>query len=206
MSHDDARSLPRLARFIEQQAQFSAVTFGPGPRAGGIVQHIRREVQEIRRAMVDPVEWADVAILALDGAWRATPLSNVHTGSAGGCDLSSARHHAAVIEDGVLTRIMQCDSGRNVNQSLSAIDYVLVHVRVDAPDGSPPAADNLRRFERVAAIALVGGTRWCGLSYREFVGVMHSKLERNKRRAWPDWRTVDHNAAIERVVDAWEGV
>jgi hypothetical protein len=36
-----------------------------------VVQHIRKELTEIEAQPTDLSEWIDVAILALDGAWRA---------------------------------------------------------------------------------------------------------------------------------------
>ena len=60
---------------MERQKRFSAHTFGPGTRARGIVDHIRKELLEVEADPGDLCEWVDVAILALDGAWRsgATP-------------------------------------------------------------------------------------------------------------------------------------
>ena len=60
---------------LERQRYFSAHTFGPGTRAAGIVDHIRKELLEIEADPADLREWVDVVILALDGAWRsgATP-------------------------------------------------------------------------------------------------------------------------------------
>jgi len=60
---------------LARQAAFSALTFGPGARTEGICDHIRKELVEVAAAPGDLKEWIDVAILALDGAWRcgATP-------------------------------------------------------------------------------------------------------------------------------------
>ncbi|MCB9377051.1 MAG: DUF550 domain-containing protein [Microthrixaceae bacterium] len=56
---------------LERQRAWSAQTFGPGRRTVGILQHIRKELQEIEEEPLDLGEWVDVVILALDGAWRA---------------------------------------------------------------------------------------------------------------------------------------
>lgn len=53
-----------------RQRQWSEMTFGPGARAYGICNHIRKELFEIESAPHDLEEWIDVVILALDGAWR----------------------------------------------------------------------------------------------------------------------------------------
>jgi hypothetical protein len=64
-----------LRAHLERQAAWSERTFGPGSRAAGVVDHIRRELHEIEADPGDLKEWIDVVILALDGAWRsgATP-------------------------------------------------------------------------------------------------------------------------------------
>jgi hypothetical protein len=59
------------ALHLERQRAFSERTFGPGTRTQGVLDHIRKELVEIEAAPNDLGEWADVAILALDGAWRA---------------------------------------------------------------------------------------------------------------------------------------
>lgn len=58
------------AAHIERQREFSLRTFGPGPRTAGVLDHITKELDEIRKAPTDLSEWADVIILALDGAQR----------------------------------------------------------------------------------------------------------------------------------------
>jgi len=60
-----------LIRHVNRQREFSVNTFGPGPRSGGIVAHIRKELIEIEAEPRDLEEWIDVVLLALDGAWRA---------------------------------------------------------------------------------------------------------------------------------------
>ncbi|HBP0273733.1 TPA: DUF550 domain-containing protein [Pseudomonas aeruginosa] len=65
----------RFDLHLERQRRFSERTFGPGSRAAGVIDHIRKELREIEEAPGDLAEWIDVVILALDGAWRtgATP-------------------------------------------------------------------------------------------------------------------------------------
>jgi len=60
---------------IRRHMAFSERTFGPGARAAGVIDHIRKELREIEAAPHDLEEWIDVLMLALDGAWRcgATP-------------------------------------------------------------------------------------------------------------------------------------
>ena len=56
---------------LKRQIAWSRATFGPGARTEGVLDHIRKELDEIQEAHGDPAEWVDVAILALDGLWRS---------------------------------------------------------------------------------------------------------------------------------------
>jgi len=60
-----------LVQHLARQREFSLRTFGPGDRAAGVVDHIRKELREIEAAPGDVSEWIDVVILAFDGAMRA---------------------------------------------------------------------------------------------------------------------------------------
>jgi hypothetical protein len=60
-----------LVAHLHRARAFSEKTFGPGARAGGVVAHIRKELDEITAEPTDLEEWIDVMILAMDGAWRA---------------------------------------------------------------------------------------------------------------------------------------
>lgn len=55
---------------LRLQAQWSRQTFGPGRRTEGLLAHIAEELEEVRANPDDITEWADIVILALDGAWR----------------------------------------------------------------------------------------------------------------------------------------
>jgi len=59
------------AEYLEHQRKWSEKTFGPGNRTKGVIDHIRKELLEIEENPLDIEEWADVIILAFDGAWRA---------------------------------------------------------------------------------------------------------------------------------------
>lgn len=60
-----------LVTHLYRQKAFSEKTFGPGARTAGVLDHIRKELVEIERDPADVTEWADLILLALDGAWRA---------------------------------------------------------------------------------------------------------------------------------------
>lgn len=70
LSHE-YRPRGELSSLIADQRQWSEVTFGPGPRLDGLLDHIGKELDEIRANPTDVSEWIDVVILALDGAWRS---------------------------------------------------------------------------------------------------------------------------------------
>lgn len=70
------RELQAGARFdlvyhLYRQIDFSERTFGPGARTQMVLDHIRKELIEIENNPGDVMEWVDVILLALDGAWRS---------------------------------------------------------------------------------------------------------------------------------------
>lgn len=60
-----------LVAHLKRARAFSLKTFGPGQRTAGVIDHITKELEEIRDAPDSLEEWVDVMILAMDGAWRA---------------------------------------------------------------------------------------------------------------------------------------
>lgn len=61
-----------FADHIQRQIAFSSATFGPGRRQKGVTEHIQKELVEMEESGGSSAEWVDVAILALDGLWRAS--------------------------------------------------------------------------------------------------------------------------------------
>ena len=59
-----------LVAHLHRQRAWSERTFGPGTRTAGVIDHIRKELAEIEADPADIMEWIDVTLLALDGAWR----------------------------------------------------------------------------------------------------------------------------------------
>lgn len=55
---------------LKRQAAWSVETFGP-QRLAGVIDHLRKEVDEVAAEPHDLTEWVDVLILAFDGAMRA---------------------------------------------------------------------------------------------------------------------------------------
>lgn len=53
-----------------RQRDWSTATFGPGTRLQGVLDHLVKELQEVEEHPWDVSEWADLVILAFDGALR----------------------------------------------------------------------------------------------------------------------------------------
>ena len=60
-----------LVAHLNDQKGWSRETFGPGPRVEGILDHMEKEMREIRSNPKNLEEWIDMAMLAFDGAWRS---------------------------------------------------------------------------------------------------------------------------------------
>lgn len=65
-----------LTQHLIRQMAFSHATFGPGERTRGVVDHIRKELDEVLAADGESDEWVDVVILALDGLTRRLAFVN----------------------------------------------------------------------------------------------------------------------------------
>lgn len=65
-----------LSALVEEQRYFSKTTFGSGQMTARILDHITSEIEEVRQAPHDLSEWADIVLLALDGAWRTGVVSD----------------------------------------------------------------------------------------------------------------------------------
>ena len=59
-----------LKHHLIRQMIFSKTTFGPGTRTKGVLDHIVKEVEEVREAGGSADEWVDLVILSLDGLTR----------------------------------------------------------------------------------------------------------------------------------------
>jgi hypothetical protein len=59
-----------LETFIDEVRPFSEATFGPGMKTETILDHIEKEMVEVRAKPCDLEEWIDIILLAIDGAWR----------------------------------------------------------------------------------------------------------------------------------------
>lgn len=60
-----------LEQHLIRHMAFSHATFGPGQRVEGVIDHIKKELDEVAEANGAASEWVDVVILALDGLTRS---------------------------------------------------------------------------------------------------------------------------------------
>lgn len=65
-----------LEQHLLRQMAFSHATFGPGERTDGVIDHIKKELEEVAKTRGTvhygkSKEWVDVVILALDGLTRS---------------------------------------------------------------------------------------------------------------------------------------
>lgn len=110
-----------LKQHLIRQMAFSKATFGPGARTNGVLDHITKELDEVRDSGGSADEWVDLVILSLDGLTR---------------------------------QLSFCNAGD-------------------------------KRIKTSAEIAEIA----CAM----IIG----KQDRNENRAWPDWRTMSPDKAIE---------
>lgn len=59
-----------LEQHLVRQMAWSRATFGPGARTEGVLDHMTKEMKEVRDARGAADEWVDLVILALDGLTR----------------------------------------------------------------------------------------------------------------------------------------
>lgn len=61
--------------YLMNQISFSRATFGPEERMEGILDHISKEIEEVRKAERPEEEWVDLVILSLDGLIRSLDIT-----------------------------------------------------------------------------------------------------------------------------------
>lgn len=59
-----------LEAHLTRQMVFSRATFGPGERMDSVLDHIGKEIEEVRASRGESSEWVDLVILSLDGLTR----------------------------------------------------------------------------------------------------------------------------------------
>jgi hypothetical protein len=92
-----------LIKHLAGQVAFSLKTFGPGRRTEGVLNHIEKEVVEVRDSMGSPEEWVDIVILSLDGLLREIATATPHL----------TPHQAATIAAGMIQNKQVINEGRD---------------------------------------------------------------------------------------------
>lgn len=65
-----------LKQHLIRQMAFSKATFGPGTRTEGVLDHLSKEIEEVRESGGSSDEWVDLVILSLDGLTRQLSFCN----------------------------------------------------------------------------------------------------------------------------------
>lgn len=65
-----------LKQHLMRQMAFSKATFGPGTRTEGVLDHLSKEIEEVRESGGSADEWVDLVILSLDGLTRQLSFCN----------------------------------------------------------------------------------------------------------------------------------
>lgn len=65
--------LREFERYVAQHRAWSEHTFGPKDLRGtvSVIDHLQKELAEVKANPTDLSEWCDIIILAIDGAWRS---------------------------------------------------------------------------------------------------------------------------------------
>jgi len=167
--------------FADQKA-WSSETFGDHMDPTGVIDHIRKELDEIKAKPDDPEEWADMAILALDGAWRSG-LSMV--------DRMAKAYNGVLNSE--LSAIADMDS-----DSTGIVESLIVIIE-KAIEGLPKESN----------WGVLLGEALIGLQLADPYSKPHvhiaAKQAKNRERKWPDKADQDPTKAIEHVRDDDEG-
>jgi hypothetical protein len=59
-----------IENFIREYGEFSDDAFGVGKRTLGIIEHLKKEIEELGKDPLDPLEWIDIIFLGMDGLRR----------------------------------------------------------------------------------------------------------------------------------------
>lgn len=174
-----------LVPYLERQISFSTSAFGPGPRTAGVVDHILKECAEVEATPLDCEEYADLIILAFDGAWRC------------GASPNAIRREFSNQFKKNSTKLKQHHlvATANIRKLCS---FITTAKAAEATPGCPFDVDILSAWVRIAVTAF-GAAMSQGFAIPFIWIAVEQKLTKNESRTWPDWRTADSAKAIEHV-------
>ncbi len=162
----------KLIKLLTEQKKFSLSTFGPKPRLIGVHEHLTKELEELIAQPNDLTEWADCLLLSFDGAMRAgaKPQELVNYLGLAREDIKAAEYRGRWHE---LRRDVAYMKSLNHLEVWKAWGLIIYKFLVVADKN--------------------------GFSIEEVLEAAALKLEVNKKRDWPDWKTIPENKAIEHV-------
>jgi hypothetical protein len=70
VKHKPKEIIMDFKHYLIRKIQWSIKTFGQGKRTNGVLQHISREIEEVKGSNGSAKEWVDLVILSLDGLCR----------------------------------------------------------------------------------------------------------------------------------------
>jgi hypothetical protein len=163
-----------LTSHLVHQAAWSELTFGPARGGLGCVNHIAKEVVEVRAKPDDLEEWIDIVILAFDGLWRT--------------DDRTPAVLAAVYGD--FPHLALPLDGSTPEKMLKEIEYLLNLLRgtVHLPLAWMQIIDRA-----------IDGACLMGFTHQQIVEALVAKQLKNEGRTWPDWRGFAADQSIEHV-------
>lgn len=178
-----------IAQYLVHHIPWSLATFGPGDRWQGICKHIEKELAEIDYAPQSMEEYVDVAILAMDGAWRSLAALNTATEPA----TADVANMAVMIENSAVDLLIAAAIGAGSVIGLAEfVNEIISDMRTNANDNDE--YDRGDAFVAICADAIIHAPSF---SHIDFIDALFAKLRVNMARKWPDWRTRPLDAPIE---------
>lgn len=126
-----------LKQHLIRQMAWSHATFGPGERMQGVIDHIKKELEEVERGEGDAAEWVDVAILALDGLTRRLAF-------VGGAGRGDPDHVAAMACKLILAKQARNEGREWPDWRTAPKDKAIEHVKIRS-DTKHPTLDAMDR-------------------------------------------------------------
>ena len=158
-----------LLTLLQEQRKFSVSAFGPAPRLLGVLNHLKKELAEVRSAPGDITEWADCFLLCIDGSMRA-----------GG----DARHIAAYLSQGFMPEESKCQDGWQFD--VITTDLVVLESQIGD-------------WHRWATMGYQVWLAAYHHGHHDLITAATAKLAVNMARSWPDWRDTTEDQAIEHI-------
>ena len=163
-----------LLKILHEQKKISLSAFGPKPRLLGVHDHLKKEIEELYRNPKDRMEWADCFLLCIDGAMRSgwTPERF--------CEWTGLENKEI--------RVCFC-AIYNHKLSRLSFDVDILKDSIETP----------RAWGFMACKIFIAAFNHGDMGWSELLTAVNEKLQINKTRNWPDWRTVGENKAIEHI-------